>query len=83
MKTLKHAVLAFLAMALLGAGGLALADSSAYSTILAQYNYTDPDNENNVTNDDNNLTITFGTPFDQNGEFTPIHTQSGQHPYTV
>lgn len=33
MKTLKHAILAFLAMALLGAGSLALADSSAHSTV--------------------------------------------------
>ena len=33
MKTLKHAILAFLAMALLGAGSLALADSNAYSTV--------------------------------------------------
>ena len=33
LKHLKHAILALLAMALLGAGSLALADSSAYSTV--------------------------------------------------
>ncbi len=37
----------------------------------------DPDNENAVTNDDNQLTIIYGYPFDSNGHFTPNYDQSG------
>ena len=32
---------------------------------------TDPDNENSVSNDNNELTITYGAPLDEDGTFTP------------
>lgn len=39
---------------------------------------SDPDNQNSVNNDDNNLTISYWHPFDQNGQYTPDYDSSGQ-----
>jgi hypothetical protein len=32
---------------------------------------TDPDNQNSVSNDNNELTVTYGAPLDEDGTFTP------------
>lgn len=38
-------------------------------TLQVTVNVSDPDNENAVSNDDNNLIITYGSPLDQNGHY--------------
>jgi uncharacterized cupredoxin-like copper-binding protein len=45
----------------------------------------DPDNENEADNDDNTLTIAYGWPLDENGEFVPSFEFSGiiEVPVTV
>ena len=44
---------------------------------------TDPDNENSVSNDDNELTITYDAPLDENGEFTPDYDSDREIPTTI
>ncbi len=51
--------------------------------ITIQASATDPDNENSVDNDDNQLTITYDYPFDQNGAYTPTYEESGEIYVTV
>jgi hypothetical protein len=45
------------------------------SVDLSQY-VTDPDNTNSVANDDNTLTVTYTSPFDANGKWTPAQPDS-------
>ncbi|MEM3154405.1 MAG: hypothetical protein QW165_02430 [Candidatus Woesearchaeota archaeon] len=47
-------------------------------TIIIQATATDQDNENTVDNDDNNVSITYGYPFDENGTYTPSYDESGE-----
>ena len=50
-------------------------------TFTINLNFTDPDNENSVDNDDNNLTVFYAELFDENGTWTPDFDASGN--YTV
>lgn len=50
-------------------------------TFTIEPNATDPDNENSVANDDNNLTFHYASLFDENGTWTPDFDKSGN--YTV
>ncbi|HLF54732.1 MAG TPA: hypothetical protein VI612_03355 [Candidatus Nanoarchaeia archaeon] len=43
----------------------------------------DPDNFNSVTNDDNTLTITYTSPFDSTGRWTPTQTGTAYTTITV
>jgi len=50
-------------------------------TFTIEPNATDPDNENSVSNDDNNLTFYYASLFDENGTWTPDFDKAGN--YTV
>ena len=48
-------------------------------TLLVIYNGTDPDNENSVDNDDDNLTWIFDPPLDSFGDWKPEFNESGNY----
>jgi hypothetical protein len=52
-------------------------------TINLEVDVGDPDNQNNVTNDDNALTVTYPAPFDSNGTWNVNYEQSGSYNLTV
>ena len=44
---------------------------------------TDPDNENSATNDDNEITVTYGSPLDENGIWHTGYKDAGQYTISI